>query len=76
MHTDISRTAHRCLKNFQTKIPSDEGTKSTYKFSKNKPTMVYQQSHKYFSTELSPILLYDSLKMLGTMGATSRTGII
>ena len=35
-------------------------------------------SHKYFSTELSPILLdvHDSLKKLGTMGATSRTGTI
>ena len=35
-------------------------------------------SHKYFSTELSSILLdvYDSLKKLGTMGATSRTGTI
>ena len=40
--------------------------------------MDYQQCHKYFSTELSPILLdvYDSLKKLGTMGATSRTGTI
>ena len=34
--------------------------------------MVEQESHKYFSTELSSMLLdvYDSLKKLGTMGAT------
>ena len=78
MHTNISRTAHRYLKNFEYKISLDEGTKSIYKFSNNKPTMVYQQSNKYFSTELSPIDLdiYDSLKKLGTMGATSRTGTI
>ena len=39
--------------------------------------MVQQQNYKYFSTELSTILLnvYDSLEKLGTMGATSRTGI-
>ena len=36
MHTDISRTAM----NFQAKISLDEGTKSIYKFSHNKPTMV------------------------------------
>ena len=78
MHTDISRTTHRYLKQFYAKISLDEGTKSIYKFSNNKPTMVYQQSHKYFSTKLSSILLdvYDSLKKLGTMGATSRTGTI
>ena len=78
IHTDISRTAHRYLKNFYPKISLDEGTKFIYKFSNNKPTMVYQQCHKYFSTELSPILLdvYDSLKKLGTMAATSRTGTI
>ena len=78
MHTVISRTAHRYLKNFQAKISLEEGAKSKYKFSNNKLTMVYQQSHKYFSTELSPILLdvYDSLRKLGTMGATSRTGNI
>ena len=35
-----------------------------------------QHSLKYFSTELSPILLdvYDSLKKYGTMGAIFRTG--
>ena len=40
--------------------------------------MVQQQSYKYFSIELSIILLnvYDSLENLGTMGATSRTGIL
>ena len=40
--------------------------------------MVQQQSHKCFSNELPPILLdvYDFLKKLGTMGATSRTGTI
>ena len=40
--------------------------------------MTQQQTYKYFSIELSPILLdvYDSLEKLGTMGATSRTGII
>ena len=40
--------------------------------------MVWQQNYKYFSTDLSPIHLdvYDYLKTLGTMGATSRTGII
>ena len=39
--------------------------------------MVQQQSYKYFSIELSTIFLnvYDSLKKLGTIGATSRTGI-
>ena len=40
MHTDMSRTAHRYLKNFQAKISLDEGTKSIYIFSNNKPTMV------------------------------------
>ena len=40
MHTDISRTAHRYLNKFQAKISLDEGTKSIYKFSNNKPTMV------------------------------------
>ena len=40
--------------------------------------MVQQQSYKYFSVELSSTLLdvYESLKKLCTMGATSRTGII
>ena len=39
--------------------------------------MVQQQSYKYFSIELSTIFLdvYDPLEKLGTMGATSRTGI-
>ena len=40
--------------------------------------MPKQQSYKYFSNELSTILLdfYDSWDKLGTMGAISRTGII
>ena len=40
--------------------------------------MVKEQSHKYFSTELYPILLdvYDSLKKLRTMSATTRTETI
>ena len=78
MHTDISRTALKYLKNFQAKTSLDEGTKSIYKFSNNKHTMVQQQSHKYFLNELSPILLdvYHSLKKLGSMGATSGTGTI
>ena len=39
--------------------------------------MVKQQSYKYFSIELSTILLgfYDFLEKLVTMGATSRTGV-
>ena len=39
--------------------------------------MVQQRSYKYFSIELSTIFLnvYDSLEKLGTIGATSRTGI-
>ena len=39
--------------------------------------MIQQQSYKYFSIELSTILLnvYDSSEKLGTMGDTSRTGI-
>ena len=76
MHTDISRTAHRYLKNFYSKTSLDEGTKSIYKFSNNKPTMVYQQCHKYFSKSSILLDVYDSLKKLGTMGATSRTGTI
>ena len=36
MHTDISRTAM----DFQARISLDEGTKSMYKFSNNKPKMV------------------------------------
>ena len=40
MHINISRTAYRYLKNFKAKISLDEGTKSIYKFSNNKPTMV------------------------------------
>ena len=36
MHTDISKTAM----NFQAKISLDEGKKSIYKFSNNKPTIV------------------------------------
>ena len=35
MHADISRTAMT----FQAKIALDDGTKSMYKFSNNKPTM-------------------------------------
>ena len=40
--------------------------------------MIWKQSYKYFSIELSTILLdvYDSLEKLGPIGATSRTGII
>ena len=40
MHADISRTTHRYLKKFYAKISLDEGTKSIYKFSNNKPTTV------------------------------------
>ena len=74
MHTDMSRTTM----SFQAKISLDDDTKFIYEFSNNKPIIVYQQSHKYFSTELSSILLhvYDFLKKLGTMGPTSRTGTI
>ena len=40
--------------------------------------MVWQQSYKYFSIELSAILLddYGSLKILGPMGDTSSSGNI
>ena len=40
--------------------------------------MAYQQNYKYFSIKLSTILfdVHDSLEKLGTMGATSNTGII
>ena len=74
MYTDISRTAMT----FQAKMSLEEGAKSIYKFSNNKPTMDKEQSHKYLSTELYPILLdvYDILKKLRTMGATTRTGTI
>ena len=36
------------------------------------------QSYKHFSAELTPILLddYNSLEKLGTISATSKTGII
>ena len=39
--------------------------------------MVQRKSYKYFSIELSTILLniYDSLEKAGTMDDTSRTGI-
>ena len=74
MHTDISRTAMV----FEAKISLHEVTKFINSQTNNKSPMVKQQSYKYFSIELSTILLdvYDSLKKLGTMGATSKTGII
>ena len=40
--------------------------------------MIYWQNFKYFSIELSNMFLdvYGSFEKLGTMGATSSTGII
>ena len=74
MHTDISRTALI----FEAKTSSHEVTKSINSQTSNKSSMAYQQNYKYFSIKLSTILfdVHDSLEKLGTMGATSNTGII
>ena len=74
MHTNISRMAMI----FETEISLHEVTKSINSQTNNKSSMAYQQNYKYFSIKLSTILLdvHDSLEKLGTMGATSSTGII
>ena len=61
--------------NFEAKISLHDVTKSINSQANNKSPMVQQQSYKYFSIELSTILLnvYHSLEKLGTMGAISRT---
>ena len=74
MHKDISITAM----NFEAKISFHEVTKSNLSSQTiNKSPMVQQKSYKYFWIELStiPLNVYESLEKLGTMGATSRTGI-
>ena len=40
--------------------------------------LLTREFHKHFSNEVAPVLLvvYDSWGKLGTMGVTSRTGII
>ena len=74
MHTDISKTAMI----FEAKISLHEVTKSINSQTNNISSMAWQQNYKYFSVKLSTILLvaHDSLEKLGTMDATSSTGII
>ena len=72
--TNISRTAMIS----ETEISLHEATKSINSQTNNKSSMALQQNYRYFSIELSTILLdvQDSLENLGTMGLTSSTGII
>ena len=73
MHTDISKTVII----FEPKISLHEVTKSINSQT-NKSSIALQRNYKYFSIELStiPLNVHDSLEKLGTMGATSSTGII
>ena len=74
MHTNISRTAVI----FETEISLHGVSKSINCQTNNKSSMTEEQNYKYFSIELSTIYLdvHDFLEKLGTIGATSCTGII
>ena len=63
---------------FEAKISLHEVIKFINLQTNNKTPMIYWQNFKYFSIELSNMLLgvCDSFEKLGTMGATSSTGII
>ena len=75
MHANISRTAMI----FKTEISLHEAIKSINSQTNKKSFMTWRQNYnKYFSIELSTILLdvHDSMEKLGTMGVISSTGII
>ena len=72
------QTSQKLQWTFKAKISLYKVTNSVNSQTNNKSQMAQHQSYKYFSTELSRILLdvYNSFEKLCTMGATSGIGII